>query len=1047
MRGPAYMTRIAPEALSCDPVGVDELSRLGVTLCGLGGLGVEVVDRLHNRFHGRPERIGLHPLFVDSVRADGYAKPSGPFALSFSLAESRFLASEADYAVVLEDIAAGNPPDWPLSITAAEARLILADKLPRMIGFGGQPVSSYVAANLGWPGWEQRVDKNLRAARAVAPGAEALTVVIASLYGGTGIGHLPLFLDKLKELGAGNVAVFVALPSQAEGLLQPGQVPDAHARGIAGLRGLLRPGLYKHLFLVGSGNRVLSRNPRGSAIEVIASTIAAWLENPAAFRSEQATWLGQDFQGATTAERLSALGAAEVVFPAEALARQQSCEHAAQAWQMVIEIGRDELNRATDDGEQFAWSNPMTEQLNKVTRTPPETSEVALFDHPEVVHGQARKMFNWFSASLPDTEPIEPRGAQSALEGQQRTMMSMDLVRLVEAIVRSDTEYVRDSVAKARARNLTLFTTMVQDELNQQFGAKDGVRLADRPWVLRRAVEFMGAAAHHLESTSQRIRVDLARVHEQSEPLRKAREAVESAQRELPPEIRTRGWRGCSPQVRNYLDAVDAQFDATILDLTLVQLADQLARLAAVCHAHASPLSEQISDLMEHHQACVAATSAFAEHLRHLRAQPTLIVVPDASPSLDALTQELARAASSDVMPDFARALLSRIVVRLEYRASDQPAHPVLWRKPTPDSPDAVRWRRTASSEATEALSSDGTVSLTASSYLPVLAYFLLQPHYASCTLADALAADYAYGWVPGEGGHADRALIKRFLSDKVISPLLAAGGSTVELIGAAEKDQLTWRTSVHLDQRPARKLVCVADGTAELVAGVMTQTLREASIQVTPGAPGRATMTTVVNRVPWHRVVEFGGKVMVNYRRGTRLPVHLDRASLEAYKIERAARAAGYLRGRDRILDPDVTLLLEDPEALWGFLNLVATGRMPMHNPDPLDPSAHFYRIDLERPGRVRSPQWRHLGPVNDPLAALRELFHNEDSARLRRSVVETWQQAAAKLVIDCRNDQQRAQDMLKIALRDLVLPEGDSGQRFAADVGLLIKVRLDDL
>lgn len=1049
-RGPACMTRIAPQALSCAPVGVDEHSRLGVALCALGGLGVEVVDRLSNRFHGHPELIGLHALYVDSVRADGYARPSGPFGLSFSVAESRFLASDSDYAVVLEDIAAGNPPDWAPPVTPSEARSILTDKLPRMIGFGGQPVSSFVAAHLAWPGWEQRVDASLREARTVDPAAEPLTVVIASLYGGTGIGHLPLFLHKLKDLGQENVVVFVALPSQAEGLLQPAQVPDAHARGIAGLRGLLRPGLYKHLFLVGSGNRVLSRDPRGSAIEVIASTVAAWLENPEAFRAEQATWLGQDLQGATTAERLSTLGAAEVVFPADTLARQQSCDHAARAWKMVTEIGAVELNRATAEGEQFAWSNPMTSQLDEVTRALPGTSAVAFFDNenPQAAHGQVRKMFGWFSVPLPDTEPIDPRGVRSALDGQPRRMMSVDLVRLASEIVRDDTEHVRTSLGKARALNLAAFTAMIQKELAEQLGGKDGVRLSDRPWVLRRATEFLGAAAHRMEDTAKRIRDDLALAREKVNPLRVAREAVESAESKLPREIRTRGLlgpQGMSPQAANYLDAVQALFDVTMLDLALVQLADHLFALAGACRAQVYPLKALVSELDAHRQACVAAAGDFDQHLRHLQGQSTLIVVPAAKPALDALTQELARVATGDVLPDLARALLSRLTVRLEPGQQDQPGYPTLELPPVSGFLAAAEERLIGISWATEAQSSDGTISLIAASYLPMLAYSWLQPQYASCTLADALAVDYAHGWVADQGGHADRDLIKRFLDDKVISPLLNAGATTVELVRAAGRVQPVIRTSVHLDQRPARKLICVADGTAELVADVVTQMLTEARVRVAGGAPGRATMTTVVNRVPWHQVVEFSGKVMENYHRGTRLPVHLDAAALRAYKIEQKARDAGHLRVRDRILDPDVMMLLDDPDALWGFLSLIATNHMPVLNPDPSDPSARAYRIDLAPSRRARTPEWRHLGPVSDPLAALLEIFQNHDSRRLRAAVVETWQQAWAKLVVDCSNDQQRTQDMLQIALRDLALPVGDSGERFAADVALLVKVKLD--
>ncbi len=1042
------MTRIPPQALSCDPAGVDAQNRLGVMLCGLGGLGVEVIDRLNNRFHGRPERIGLHALYVDSVRTDGYARPSGPFGLSFSAAESRFLASDADYAIVLEDIAAENPPDWAPPVTPAEARAILTGKLPRMIGFGGQPVSSFIAANLAWPEWERRVDASLRAAVAVDPAAEPLTVVIASLYGGTGTGHLPLFLRQLKDLGRDNVAVFVALPSQAEGLLTPAQVPDAHARGIAGFRGLLRPGLYKHLFLVGSGNRVLSRDPRGSAIEVIASTVAAWLENPAAFRSEQATWLGKDFEGATTVERLSTLGAAEIVFPADTLARRQSCDHAARAWQMVTEIGAVELNRATRDGAQFAWSNPMTAELDDVTKALPGTSAVAVFDNDQV-HGKVQEVLKWFSFALPEDEPIEPLSVRSALAGQPRKMPSADLVRWANGTVQKHTERIRTSLGEARKQNQTVFRTKIEKELaEQQLGGENGVWLAACPWVLRRATEFMGAAARRLEDTAKRIRADLTQARDKLEPVGAARVAVEAAERELPSEIRTRGLlgpQGISPQAANYLDAVQVLFDVRMLDLALDQLADHLFALAAFCAAQVDPLTALVKELDAHRQACVAAASEFDQHLRHLQAQPTLIVVPAAEPALNALIDELARAAISDVPPDLERALLSRIKVRLEPGTQGQPGHPIL-EMPTINFPAAAEQRRTASSPATEALSSDGTVSLIAASYLPVLAYSWLRPQYASCTLANALAADYARGWAADQGGHPDRDLIKQFLDEKVISPLLNAGASTVELVRAAGEPRPVPRTSIHLDQRPARKLSSVADGTAELVAEVVTQLLTEANMLVAGGAPGRATMTTIINKVPWHRVVEFGGKVMENYHRGgTRLPVHLDAAALRAYDIERKAREAGYLRGRDRILDPDVMLLLDDPDALWSLLNLIATGRMPVFHEDPSDPGTQAYRIDLAPPGRGRAPEWQRLGPFDDPLAALLELFQNHDSRRLRRAAVETWQQAWAKLVVDCGNDQQRAQAMLQIALRDLNLPAGNSGQRFAADVAILVKVKLD--
>lgn len=1034
------MTRIAPQALTTSPVAAVDALRLGVALFGLGGLGVEVVDRLNNRFHGRPEGIGLHPTYVDSVRADGYASPSGPFGLSFSAAEPRFLASDADYGGVLEQIAAGDPPDWAPPVTPAEARSILSAKLPRMIGFGGQPVSSYVAARLGWPGWEPRVEAGLRAAATADPAAEPLAVVVASLYGGTGIGHLPVFLHELQDRGHENVAVFVALPSQARGLLQPAQVADANARGIAVLRGLLRPRRYKHLFLVGSGNRALSRDPRGAAVEVIASTIGAWLENPASFRAEQATWLGQDLQGAATAERISALGAAEVVFPGDTLARQESCEHAARAWQLVTEISAVELGRATVEGERFAWSDPLTRALEEVTHAPTGSSAVAVFGDDLVVQGQARRVLGWFSAGLPDTEPIEPDGSRACLDGQPRRVRSTDLIRLASSVFRADSAYVVGAVRKARALHLAAFTSTVRDSLLEQLGGSRGIGLGEHPWALRRSTEFAGAAALRLESTATRIRWDLARAHEETEPLRRAREALERAEADLPAQVRTRG-RFASQQGIAYLDAVDALFHVEALDLGLSALADHLSALAAVCREQVGPLEELVSELDAHRQACAAAAGGFDRHLRHLRAQPTLVVVPGPEPARAAIAAELARSAAGDVTPDLAVALLSRLRLRLDHGRLG-PGRPVLEMPAVEGFTTAAEIRRTAASAVTGALSSDGVTSAVAASYLPALAHSLLEPQYVTCTLADALAVEFAHGWAEGQGGHADQEVVARFLDDRVLSPLLRAAASTVETAGSAGPVQPVTRRTVHLDRRTPRGLGCVAAGTAELVADGIERLLAETGVRATGGAPGRATMTTVVNRVPWHRIVELGGRTLADYRGVTRLPVHVDAAVRRAHELESRACELGHLDGR--VLDPDVVLMLDDVAALRGFLALVATGRMPTDDADLLGTTAGTYRVDVAPEGRVRTPDWRVLGPVDDPLGALVELFGHPDSRRLRRAVVATWTQEQAKLLVDCNGDAHRARDMVHLALGEMRLPAGRASEHVAADVTLLARLAI---
>ncbi|MGH3785666.1 MAG: hypothetical protein ACRDRG_03755 [Pseudonocardiaceae bacterium] len=134
--------------------------------------------------------------------------------------------------------------------------------------------------------------------------------------------------------------------------------------------------------------------------------------------------------------------------------------------------------------------------------------------------------------------------------------------------------------------------------------------------------------------------------------------------------------------------------------------------------------------------------------------------------------------------------------------------------------------------------------------------------------------------------------------------------------------------------------------------------------------------------------------------------------------------------------------LLLDDPAALHGFLGLIATRRMPVQEMDLLNLDGGAYRINVTPHERMRTPDWRILGPVNDPLAALMELFHHPDSRRLRTAVMETWRQEQAKLVVDCGGDQQRARDLLQLAMRDMELPEGSTNKRFAADVALLAKL-----
>jgi hypothetical protein len=106
------------------------------------------------------------------------------------------------------------------------------------------------------------------------------------------------------------------------------------------------------------------------------------------------------------------------------------------------------------------------------------------------------------------------------------------------------------------------------------------------------------------------------------------------------------------------------------------------------------------------------------------------------------------------------------------------------------------------------------------------------------------------------------------------------------------------------------------------------------------------------------------------------------------------------------------------------------------------LDADGAVYCIDGAPPGSMRTADWRILGPVNDPLAVLMELFHHPHSSRLRAAIVSIWSQEQAKLVVDCGGDQYRARDLIQLALKDMELPVGSADHHFAADVALLAKL-----
>jgi hypothetical protein len=1030
------MVTIAPQALASKPGGAAEAGRLGVHIVGLGGFGCCVVERLTNRFQGQPEEIGLHPTWVDAVRNDGYATSSGPFGLSYQEAEHRFLPSDGDYASVFREIANGRREAGDIPVTRKEAQQIAEAKLPPLTGFGGQPLPSFVASRLRYPAWAPRLRQGLRSAAAV-DAAPPLTVVVASLYGGVGVGHVTHVLRQLRAEGVENVTVFLALPSQAVNTLALHQLPEAHARGIGVLRGLLRPELSSLMFLVGSGNSALVRDPRGAAIEVVASAVGAWLENPGAYRSELATWIGPDLGTATAADRMSGIGAAEIVFPAATLAQIQACHHAQRALRLVTEITQDETLRAQRAGTEFAWSDRLTQGMSAVVDAPEHQTAVAHFGSAEVVASQLATMQSWVSSALPETDPVEMVPLRVALEPQPHRVLAAELINLAGAWSDEQHSELTRHLREARGRHVPAFRAAVEARLTEDFNEDLGVVLSERPVVLRRTLEVFGTSARVLSDTAARVRRDLDEVTEQLRPIEVARDRLAEAEQALPQRPKIHG-RRLDPEVEMYLDRAQEFTDVVALDAVIRWFADHLERLAAVCQDRIRALAALVGELEQHRQAAAGLEATFARQLAHLEAQATMRVVPSAPAARTALADELAHAAAGDVTPDLALALLAQVRVTLETAGHERPT-PLLHWPSIEGFIAAAEERATSVSRTTGALAADGSRSVIAAAYLPSLAHHMLRPQYEGCTLADALAVDFARGWSPDAGGHADAALVRDFLDRTVVSAVLRASESTVELTEAETAP--TVRRTAFVDRRPARGLACVAPGTVELVAGQLAALLEVAVGTLTDGAPGRASVVTVVHRIAWDRIREFQGDALRDYLTGTELPVHVDPSARRAHEIEQRATAEGLLVGRT--LDPRVLRFLDDPDALRAFLGLVATGRMPTSSGDLLDSGSTEYQLDLAVPGRVGEPQWRRLGSVTAPLEALRTVYDSHDSERLRQALRRTWAAEQAKLLAHCGGDVEQARGMVRLAVQRLQLrPAGAGDAVVAADLGVIAVV-----
>lgn len=1029
-------TQIAPEAL---PLSTNySLPTAGLVTVGIGGFGGAVQDRVNSMHAGRPEEAGIFPAIIDKDRS----VPGETEGRQFTMARQgdSFFGSDAQLTPEMRRIATGGNSRFAL--TRAEARVFADGSLEGKAGFGGQPIPSAICADLAFPGWRARLENSIMKAKMLTPPTQDVTVIIiASLYGGTGIGHLAVVIDRILAMPEKvDVVVIVGMPSHAVAVLPADQRGEAIARGLATLRELQMKRI-SQLFLLGEDNPRLG-NQRNSAIEVAALMIDGWAQNGEAFNARRANMLGQDLDDARHGQRNCSIGGAQLLVPASTFARQNSHAIAVDALNRMLDMPAAEQLRASQDGRALLLEDDLLKPLMSVLESTGPISELGLLD----AYAGNRYSRLWdASMGIDDGDPQPLDSMDEQLRSQPSKLTRQELVSVANSFTSRALAQEGKSLLGALYHHKDVIRDRVAEQFASQFGRIDGLPISTTPFLFPRMEELLGTCAALCRRAADKLEADLA-VQSASDrgPLHDARESLDRAAAALPGELKMRGMFGRTDGAsQTYLSAHTAVLQLERHAQALRMLTTHLRDVANLFTRSLTAVKADMAALRSYRTRALAAAEAEAAELSRLDSAAPIRVAPAPGPAREDMRRVVEHHAAGN--EDVRDKVLGGLHVRHHHDAGDPGDWTITW-----EVPAALNGRAAGSSissviSKTTGLKAAGQkLESFPSATLSVMAHRELAPYYEQFTVFDALALEYRHA-AEGHGGQVEPALLEHWLRAQIEDLRELAKPMTSPLDSALDGTDPMPPQRHHMVRvglrPPSLDIQAAAHG--DIPRQVHQLLIQLMGDSVSEGSDHQILFLNVVNRIDVGRLSEVHGRQLSSYLNHSGTPIHLSRAVRRAWELERVADEQGLLRGR--MLDPRAVELLEEIEVLGSFLALIATGTMPTDEGSTIGRGASTYQINLNlgralQDSTAGAAKWRHLGPSSAPALCLDELYGGDESNLLKPAIVASWRQALEKLKSE---HGEGVWDHYAEAMGRILLPANrDADARYLADLRLIAAI-----
>lgn len=1002
-----------------DAVNLTPTGRIGMLVLAIGGAGMTVLNHLWDlcgATHAAIDRLGLVLLGVDGIRDDDKCLiQPGNRGIKTGKGEASFHLSGAIPKETLERIKASARPiaQFP-SVMPLHARRLLESIAQEGDGFGGLRVPSFISAMLGMAGFVPSFDRAFRQAKDyVDSGRQPIVVIVASIAGGTGCGHLAPYATKVRELVGPGVAVWLvvvdgdAFAGLEKFRVDPTELAALGARSIAASRELelLPSQTVDFTWVVGAGNdSYASTSPREGTLAATAATLETWIRNPGSLLASIPDWRAP-YGGLRAWEKLATFGGGRVSYLSTLWSDLISTEVAVEALTLITTPTAETAARSRDAGRTVVQGLAPGALASEVADT--AAGETVSLARP-TDEAVSRLVTNLG----PDPEVGPP--VRSDLEATVRENFSAigrldmgEVSKVVGKTIELDLDRLSDYAAGAREQSRrALVAKLRQFHLDEFSGADggDGRGLGGDPAVI---VRTRGALATVEDALGQAV----ARLSAGYDAICHSRDGdpLELAMREAD---RRAADLGPSPRRRQLGPWLEAMGDVHFYRWWKAAVAAALAEwrdLQAVANDASQPLAgllRALGDIAARNTAEVAALSNELV-LRHER--PDTRVVPLPKSAAAAGLSRSVREALEGRDAGQPRTLLEAIRVRPHMPAgSDVGAWDVVLATPAVPGIDkpAMSWSVLSRMDATL---TERVADLTSELFARLAHHQGIGAECERRTLDEVLAIEYEELFAPERGGVVSPALVDEFVAP-IIDDLVTASEPLARLVNDSPTDRLAPvrvpAAKVFVDPRPP-----APGSTAELIREAIARRLPD----MVPGQPATLARVTVMHGfsadlLKW-RNERFGDYL------STSIPVHTTVAGLRAWGIEGRLHADRLI---NRPLDAAVVRLLDHPKALCAAVCLLAYGLIEADS-DPADPTAGSrYHVSVTK----RNQEHRvFFGAVSDPAGAVVQALTGEDAPEIRPLLEQAWDDAWAKLKAHHGADEAAA-DARDRKVAELVLP-----------------------